>query len=189
MRRYSIRRRRGRSKSMWYDVDHRPRMGAADAEVEATGCEFLQRLSLGDEGQWVPGEGGDDRGAEGDALRLHGGRAEQRERVERSGRHHHPGVVDIRPLGADAEIDDRFGASAERWRCRPDPDCSSCRCDSLCGLSAISFRLLAQSRWLNRALSCMRRRICTHRPLHALLRPAPASLYTLPSGQELIAKS
>ena len=93
------------------DVDHRPRVSAADAEVEAAGGKPFQRERLGDEAQRVPGEGRDDGGAKGDALRLHGGRAEQRERVERGGGHHHPGVGDIRPLGADAQIDDRFGAA------------------------------------------------------------------------------
>ena len=111
------------------DVDHRPRVGAANAEVEAAGSEPFQRESLGDEGQWVPGEGRDDGGAEGDAFRLHAGRAEERERVERGGRHHHPGVADVRPLGADTDRPPRR-RSAERSRCRPDPGCSSGRFDS-----------------------------------------------------------
>src|SRR4051812_39945432 len=62
------------------DIDHRPRMSAPDAEVEATGSKSLQGERLGDEAQRVSGEGRDDRGAEGNALGLHNGGTEQGER-------------------------------------------------------------------------------------------------------------
>src|SRR5215213_893477 len=101
------------------DVDHRPRVGTADAEIEAAGSETLQRERLSDEAQRVSGEGRDDGCAEGDALRLHGGRAEQRECVESGGWHHHPGVGDIRPLGADTQIDDRFRAARKDGHADP----------------------------------------------------------------------
>ena len=86
------------------DVDHRARVGAADAEVEAAGRKPFQRQRLIDEGEGMAREGRDNRGAERDALRLHGGRAQERQGVERGGGHHHPGVIDIGALRADAEI-------------------------------------------------------------------------------------
>ena len=125
------------------DVDHRPRVSAADTEVEAAGSKLLQRERLGDEAQRVPGEGRHDGRAEGDALCLHGGRAEQSERIERGGRHHHPGVTDIRPLGADAEIEYRFGATRKDRDADPIP--VACHAVSPTRLSAIGYRLSAAS--------------------------------------------